>query len=503
MPKMICDPVYTLADTDKCITHYVIDECARHFLDSDPENFVYYITPHERARFSKHLWRDYPGRVKYIAGETKPNNRVYQFLWRPEWLNDILSGQGFCWDWDILVTTRGPAMSQVRWMNWTRGSQPKKIIVVDHFPIFNFKTGAKSYFETFPNLQLATLNSYMQADRVVPGAAYEIRGIMKTARRYLSASACKELRPKLTVGFPIPRGLDVQYPLKVRKAKRKNQKMVGIFTQRIGLSGRHPFDALDSFFYPFVKRGADKIEFQISTNSQMEFSDENLKKYTFIKFYRSSREQFYEKLKGSDFCISFSTTEGMPTSILEAICWGVIPILIRSEWAEDMAGKDYPFLFNNVTEAVGMIEWIVSNRKQAYSDFQKWYREFFLAYLDTAGGLFRVVDEMVEKYWADWEAVYSRPTGEEACKLQMDFVKRKALKKFNLFDLNMQMYRAKILRVSPKETGVGIRRQAQLSHIIPVRMPVYYRQLNRLLYAARKQGLDWKRGLEVGEIVTV
>ncbi len=493
--KMLVDPVYTLRDTTRCITHYALDECARHLLKSYPDSFVYYIRPDDTNVFDPVLAADFPGRVKFFDGKYWHTNRVFEFLWGLEWLRDIASGVGYAWDWDILITTRGPAMARIRWMNWAKALSPKKIIVHDHFPILKFKVGAAALFTGVPDLELTTLTSYLMADKVVPLIDYEVKDILKTARKYLSAAMCKKLRSKLEAAFVTPRGLDLDYPLK-KKSRKKGETMVGIFTQRVGVSGRHPESIFDTFMYSFVKRDPGTVEFQLSTNSMTGIDKDLLKKCSFIKTYRSSREQFYDRLRESDFCLSFSTTESIPTSILEAICWGCIPILIRHEWSEDMCGKDYKFLFSKTEEAVGMINKIIDNPAAELKAFQEWYGSYFVKYVKEHDRLFGIIDEMVaqnQEEVADWAKGKGHNDTVQAI---IKFVKRKGIKRATLLDILLRMYKAGEIRVNPKDMGIGYMPQQSMGHTILYRMPKYYGVMHNLL-----QHTEWTRGLEPGELI--
>lgn len=510
--KLLCDPVYSLRDTNKCIAHFSVDECARHVLKTYPDSFVYYISPttcpvsrevvpeetdeeENRFVFVKDLERDFPGRVKYWPGVYYTNNRMYQILWKPEWYQNLLSGGGFAWDWDILLTMRGTIATDVRWWNFSASQQSKKIVIQDHFPVFDFKNGAKVYYSRNKALQLNPLSSYTLADRVVVGAQYEVESVMKVARSYLSPASCKRLQNNISAGFVTPRGLDLNFPLK-KKGKKKGDKLVGIFTQRIGMAGRHPFEVLDTFFYSFVRRKKGSVEFQISTNSMFDFNEKSFNKYKFVSFYRSTREQFYERLRGSDFCISFSTTEGMPTSILEAICWGCIPILLRYDWSIDMAGRDYPFLFNNLTEAVSMVERVLTRPDECFVSYQKWYKDYFLNYLKRSGTLTRALDEVIKENIAEVDHFATKKMVRPVYDDMVQYVQKRGMKRFTFLDLVIKMREEGLLRANPKLYGIGKSTQAQIGWIVPPRMPDYYRQLHCLL---KKTG--WKRGLEVGEII--
>ena len=495
--KLICDPCYTLSDTRKCVTNFALTECARYVLARYPDSFVYYIKPDERMIFEKELEVEFPGRVKYFEGKYFPTGRVYEFLWRPEWFKDIVAPTGYAWDWDIIISTRGPAMGHVKLLNHAKMHDPKQIVLHDHFPFLNFKSGARGFYGKDKDLELMTLTSYALSDFITVGADYEVKGIIKTARRLLSPSIVRKLKKKVTTNFVIPTKLDDQYPLN-KKPLKKGETRIGIFTQRIGKSGRHPTEVLDSFFYSFVKRKKGIVEFQLSTNSMKGMSEEDLQKYSFMSFYKATREEFYERLKKADFCISFSTTEGMPTSLLEAIMWGCIPVFIDSDWARDMTGKDYPLLFKTFPEAVGMINSIIDQPAKMFKMYQEWYKTYFLEYLYTKGTMQTIMDEAVRRNKESALQIYASKVNSEMVQIMVDYIIKKGFKRFLLFDLLELLYKDKLIRHNPQDMHVGFAPQIDMRNYIPIRHPKYYGLLHSIL-AARP---DWERGLEVGEIIT-
>jgi len=502
MTKLICDPLYSLADTRKCIAHFSVNECARFLLRTDPEAFVYYITPAPegtgRFTFERSLAEEFPGRVKYFDGHHHPNNRVFQMISRPEWFGDIVAGAGYAWDWDVLLTMRSISMGYVRWLNWQVVQDLKSIVIQDHFPLFHFKHMASCYYRDGKDdlMQMSILTSLAAADHVAVGAPYEVRRIMDTARRFLTPAVCKRLQKTVGTEFVIPSGLDLDYPLR-KSCKKPGETIVGIFTQRLGVSGRKPEDVLNTFFYAFVPKKPGLVEFRLSTNSAGLLSDEILNRCRFVTFYKSTRDEFYERLREADFCLSFSTTEGMPTSIMEAVCWGCIPILVRYEWSLDMVGRDYPMLFDTPEQAVALVNRVVNDYSWAFGMYQQWYREHFRPYLERFGRLDRLVynASLEQRERVD---SYLRAAGHSSFVQEIvDFVRKKGLGRFVLKDLLRDMFKDGALRNNPDLLGVEERSVLEIGvGVPPSRMPNYYGVLQRLLFVT-----GWKRGLQVGEVV--
>lgn len=495
----MCDPVYSTKDMKKDIAHYCMDVMARHFLKTYDDAFVYYILPPDDGFFilDRRLERDFPGRVKYYTGVHNNHNRTIQFINRPEWFGDLVHNLGYAWDWDILLTMRGPGLSQVRRYNFKKHHAPKQIVLHDHFPFFAFKKGAAYFYNHFKELELDTLASYMCCDFIGLQSQYEKRHILQTARKILSPSWVRKLEKKMECSFVLSEGLDLDYPLR-RDPPEPRKKVVGIFTQRIGKAGRHPEDILRSFLYPFATTSRDKVEFQLTTNSASDLSVELKNKYKFVTYYRSSREEFWERLRNCNFCISFSTTEGMPASILEAICWGVIPILIRDEWSEDMAGKDYPFLFDNFTQAVAHIRRMINEPVECFKIYREWYRTYFKPYLDRHATLQKMLDKAVERH-RSLLCDCDKGRSSDIVDLMVGYIKEKKYKRVKFTDLQHAMFKDKLLRKDADYYGLEERSpHRDMGDLIPARFPVYYRIIHEIIH--REDG--WKEGLKVGEIVT-
>lgn len=499
--KILFDPIYTLLDTEKCVTQFHMDETARYFLNKYPDSYVYYITPPKNCKlciFSYSLKKDYPDRVMYFEGQYILHDRIYEYIWRPEWFSNIVSGTGYAYDWDILVSTRGAAMNHIRHLNnYGKMSKCKKIILYDSFPLLKFKkSSGSSRFQNFEELELTTLASYIVTDKIMVGTEYEIKKIINTGRKYLSPTMVRKLKDKLENAWMVPRGLDLNYPL-TKVPKKKGDKMIGIFTQRMSKGAKRPEKVLDSFFYSFVTEPPGSIEFKISTNSAKSLPQEDGKKWDFIDFYSSTRDKFYELLRGCDFCISFSIMEGMPSSIVEAICQGCIPVLNRKDWSEDLVGKEYPFLFDSLAEAVLYIKRIQNEPERTYEIFKEWYKTFFLDYLKKGERCYIILDELVETQEKEAERLAVSRDKQEIEELIIDLVRKEGRKSFILHEILTEMYDRKITRVDPRQANIPFTTQHELSKkSISIRYPRYYNLLKSLMVHT-----GWANGLEVGEVV--
>jgi hypothetical protein len=69
-----------------------------------------------------------------------------------------------------------------------------------------------------------------------------------------------------------------------------------------------------------------------------------------------------------------SMDENLSSVIFEQIYVGLVGVLPNRPWVLESLPKEYPFLWNNVTEAYGMIRWIFENYDEAMSKMTP-YRE--------------------------------------------------------------------------------------------------------------------------------
>lgn len=227
--KILFDPVYTLTDTSKCITHYALEATAEMILKKVKGSFVYYITPPpENFTFDgSRLEKAFPGRVMYVDGYYA-RDRFYDFVYQPQWFYNLVAGVGKLWDWDVLITTRGPAMNIVRWMNNKSWETEKRILVYEPFPVVSIKKAARNRLSSYPEMEVTTLSSYLCCDAVVLNTKYEVKGIMESARRWLSASACRDLEKRLYSRFLLPYGIDINGGKK-RSFISNPDKIIGVW----------------------------------------------------------------------------------------------------------------------------------------------------------------------------------------------------------------------------------------------------------------------------------
>lgn len=398
--KLLLDPVFTNKNMSKCATWYALQETARYLMKHFPNMCVYAVVPDEGswcvadALFTEEEQK----RVIHIPMEQyRDRYKEYYFL-KKHWL-DCFAYWGDYWDWDICLTVRSVGIPTMRVMS-TKGIR-KRIVMFEPLPLVRYKKTV-NIFEgdgIGDELHMQTFSGYMNSDLVVVNTQHEIKGIMGEARRFLSPAKINDMKEKVLCEFTAPTGVDLQYPFK-KEMRDPNKPLKVLYTQRLDKTERRPDLVFDSFRYAFVT-SAGKITFQVCTNTAGgEFDNFQ----DFMKFKRPAREEFYKELADAHVCCSFALEEGVPLSLFEAACFGVICVAKREPWSIDLYGPDYPWIVNNVEEAVTAIKWIEANYEEAYEKYLEWYESFWLRRIQERGGFAEHFVEIVrDKFLASRE----------------------------------------------------------------------------------------------------
>lgn len=381
--KLLFDPVYTNKSIARCATYYALHEMARFAVRRIPDSFAYIVAPS-----NVEIWDlddlDPDERIRYVKLPFE-RDRYKELLYLERGWLEKFAYFGEFFDWDAMVTTRVPSLMQMR-LAVERSGHMKKIVAFEPFPIVEFKKTV-SLFYVYDDPQLLTLGGYMSSDVAAVNTKHEIDGILSTAKKMLSPAKWLQLKEKLNCKYILPLGVDPAIALKKRVKKDKTPRIV-IYPQRLDNTERRPEMVMETLQYAFVGdalRDGTPIEFEVYTNSAA--IGGWAEKFEFVRFQQPLREEFYRKLQQSDVFISFAIEEGLPLSLLEALCFGVIGVVKREPWSEDMFGVDYPWLIGNPQEAVAAIRTICDDYQKAYARFRKWLKEDFIPRMEGLNGL--------------------------------------------------------------------------------------------------------------------
>jgi glycosyltransferase involved in cell wall biosynthesis len=96
-----------------------------------------------------------------------------------------------------------------------------------------------------------------------------------------------------------------------------------------------------------------------------------------IEFYASrGYQQYYDLIMDADVLLYASKIEEYPAAVGEAAFIGLTVVLPRKEWAFEVVGEDYPFLWSTKAEAFAHLAWIYDHRgSQQLKDLRDRTRE--------------------------------------------------------------------------------------------------------------------------------
>lgn len=190
----------------------------------------------------------------------------------------------------------------------------------------------------------------------------ELRVAMRAARRYLNASACKEIEQKAWVR---PSGISFDILEKVRRKRstqRKNAKFTLFFGGRLNEMKR--WQMLMKIYDKFYSSGRPiRIVVTTPTTKGMKELPSEVE-----VFENLGREDFLEKCYRSHVYLSTSKIEGFSIGFIEQLATGIVTVLPNAEWAKALLKSkwsEYPFKYSSIDEAYGWLRWIYENYEEA------------------------------------------------------------------------------------------------------------------------------------------
>jgi len=385
--KLLLDPIFTSKKISKCSTYYALKQSGLDFLNQSEDNYVYCTIPDTSAPDNEFITDELVDHPRWINVPVTFGICRYQNMFFPH--NDMLKFAAFgeYWDWDILMTTRNNGWFWRFIAGKSDRSPIKKLLLfVEPFPMMTFKKTIAFSKRQDVNI----LNSYYGFDRVYIQTKWERDEIMNIAKKFMTPTVGEALGKRIVATFPKPQ-LDYDYPNNRKVDLSRSMNL--IYFQRLDNFERRVDKMLEVMKKAFIIGGDIKIRLTTNSETGLVGNDSG-----FINFGRLPREKFYEELKSQDAFLSWSIDEGMPFSLLEAISFGVIPIVKREMWSEDFLGKEYWGLVNTKEEAVMKILWIKENREEAYKIFLTWYNDYFLKTIVARGNQFEVQRLDIEKH---------------------------------------------------------------------------------------------------------
>lgn len=192
---------------------------------------------------------------------------------------------------------------------------------------------------------------------------------MRVATQYLRPNVAERVFKRSAA---IPPGIDCTHIDEVTKDIKKTEKFSVFFGGRLNEGSKRAEDAL-SIMEKFFSFGRD-IEVVVSTSSTP-------KDYvtSCMEFHgRQSQMDFWRHASKTHAWVSCSRVEGFTIGVTEQLYMGGVGILPRLFWVEGILKekfKDYPFLYDNFTEAATILRWVHENQEEAKKRIA-WVRPF-------------------------------------------------------------------------------------------------------------------------------
>lgn len=434
--RVLLDCIYTNKSIARCATWYVLRAVGERILNEFPNAVLYIPIPNttDTAWEVDEVWKD--DRVIYFP-MTMYRDRYKEYLTlKDKWVENF-AFWGNAFDWDVLVTTRAYQVANIRSLTY-KGYQ-KFISIYEPLPLIKGKKTV-TLFHDYRELQLQTLNGYINADRVAIHAGHEVDSIMQEAMALLSPAMCRQLQQKIVQKYMAPSGVDLSFPYSKEK-REPGLPLNVVYTQRLDKSERRPDKVFDAFRYAFIVEGS-KYTFGLMTNGTITDIDKDTDKFKkFVEYDQPTREVFYQKLRKAHVCASWAIEEGVPFSLVEAISHGVIPVVKKERWSKALFGDNYPWFVHTTKEAVAMIKYIEENYELVYQEFLHWYENFWMPKCKREGDF---IDDLITQLKTQFlpkrmkEAVKHDKNGSLA-KTIHDYCMKNTITKFNMHTLLKKM----------------------------------------------------------------
>lgn len=369
--KLLFDPVLTNSPLH-CSTNIQFIQIAERLLAEHDDLFIYWrrpdwLTEEERAQYPQ------SERILYLEVPQFKSDRVREYYRYDRSLEDQTDFFGRFWDVDVLVTVRSQLVPLMKMhMTSPKGNnhQTKEVWLIDEMPSLISKQTVVLTDKEVHEAQ--TCMGYAAADHVWVISYHEAAQIVNACRKHLSPSLTKAVREKVEPCLPV----------KFQTFKLKDPTFFVSYAEKpfcIAYSGRMNKDAgivqiNEMMLRQKIMKG-EKVRVLVSTVSKVNLAfNEDM-----IELLSPSREEFWRMFHDDvHVFMNLSTEMGISMSILEPLMMGTPVILPRTDYAEGMLGKNYPFLAEGDKHAFGLLEMFYKNYVSAYSMFMAWFKAEFV-----------------------------------------------------------------------------------------------------------------------------
>lgn len=189
------------------------------------------------------------------------------------------------------------------------------------------------------------------------------------SKRFLSSKALSDCKRNSTVRS---QGVHAKRIRGVCGSVDKFDTFTCVFSARFNPNKQ--WDSILGVYEDIYRMGCDV---QIKAVSTLDRPPDVEKRFTAVEFLPPQSYEGYLKLiSKSHVAVSMSLDEGFSLGWSEHLCTGNPVLLPDRDWAVEMVGKDYPYLYSTEMELLAMLKWVYSNYDEArykVSDFSDRY----------------------------------------------------------------------------------------------------------------------------------
>jgi hypothetical protein len=379
--KVLIDATYT-GRPSTCSTSYLSWKVITEIASAHPDAFFYLTAPREYIEQEDQLafWnaQQYSDRVHLLPVDSMVVDRMAElYKFTDQVIDYVGPTSDYCWDADVLVTTRVSQITNFRTntsrnVGFGKGTY-RGIFGLDEMPMLGFRDTVA--WGNSGQVDLNTFAQYLAADGLIISDLWTKKKMLQLAREYLTPSRCIELAGHVQEALPVK-----LTPLALKQPKQPKEFNV-IFAGR--MTGTRNFKEVAELFrkHYSMPLGKGKMNFIVSTQS-MSTGASNPGEIDFVTLEKNNREQFYALLKDrAHVVVNLSTVEDFSLSTYEPLLFGT-PVVVPDRPWSDFLGPDYPFRAKSFTEAYAIVKDMERDYPAAYAKFVAWHESYWVPFVN-------------------------------------------------------------------------------------------------------------------------
>ena len=264
-------------------------------------------------------------------------------------------------------------------------------------PIFNYEPGLLQLTEKF-----TTFNRTPRAKYKAYGLGTGHNIFLTNAEKKYGEKICKRyLSPASVMRFiknsrVISPSFYFEKLDKLFKNAKENKKPILFFGGRMNKTKK--IDTIFDIYDKYFAFGRD-VDIVFTTSLSPSISKEVSKKNRGVKVIsHCDKNNFLKEAAKGDVFLCASDYEGFPVGFFEIVYLGAVGIFPRKPWAESILGKDYPYFYDNYSEASAILRVVLDDLDKARENV-KYIREKIKKYgIDGQKKFWNFVKEKSDYY---------------------------------------------------------------------------------------------------------